>query len=171
METPPQEKPPADPSFRFVSFWLDRLAFETVERASVEPDEKRPHSPGCEITFGANSAIDPANKRGRITVKAVFASDPKWQPYRIEMEITGRFAITDGTPADLDAFMRINAPTILFPYIREIVHRTTKDGQFGPVLLDPINIGALFGSQWNRTEGPVELPPSQIPSSPEPPQS
>jgi preprotein translocase subunit SecB len=40
--------------------------------------------------------------------------------------------------------MLVNCPTLIFPFLRRIVADVTRDGGFPPLLLDPMDFGALF---------------------------
>jgi preprotein translocase subunit SecB len=146
------DKPKGMATFTFIGFWVDSLTFQEVARAPLEAGDERPPSPGCNMTLGANAGIDPGALQGQITMQATFQPDPKWQPYKLDLKVTGRFGVKDGTAEDLDTFIRVNAPAVLFPYMREIVHRTTKDGQFGVIRVDPINVAAMFSGAWTQLE-------------------
>ena len=52
---------------------------------------------------------------------------------------------------DLTRFARTAVPIILFPYLREQVHRVTMDGTYGPVRMDPVNLASLLGPEgWQQ---------------------
>ncbi len=38
----------------------------------------------------------------------------------------------------------VDAPTIMFPFMRRVIADLTRDGGFQPLMLDPIDFGALF---------------------------
>lgn len=44
----------------------------------------------------------------------------------------------------LEQFLLINAPTLTFPFVRRLVTDVTREGGFPPLLLDPIDFGALY---------------------------
>lgn len=67
-------------------------------------------------------------------------------------------------------FCKSAAPSILFPYIREIVHRMTIDAPNGVVRLDPINISAALNStEWQVSE--VSDGETNVSTAPPPPSS
>ena len=56
----------------------------------------------------------------------------------------------------LEAFLLVNCPALLFPYLRRIVSDTTREGGFPPLLLDPIDFAALYlRRQQVPTPGPA----------------
>ena len=76
-------------------------------------------------------------------------SDPLVKPYEIELDVVGLFDTPNGTPEQLIDFCRSVAPNILFPYIRQVIDKTTSDGRYGEVRLDPANLSALLpADQW-----------------------
>ncbi len=40
--------------------------------------------------------------------------------------------------------MLVNCPTLVFPFLRRLVADLTREGGFPPLLLDPIDFGALY---------------------------
>ena len=78
--------------------------------------------------------------------------DPKWHPYRIEVIVSGVFGSKDASPELFDQFCRSAAPSILFPYIRQIVHSVTADAIEGQLRLDPVNVQALVASALEQKD-------------------
>src|SRR5881392_1114839 len=93
--------------------------------------------------------LAPEGKSAEVRMTVKVKPDPRAKPYDIELEVAGYFSLKHGTTADLQSFCQTLAPAILFPYIRQIVDRTTMDGRFGNVLLDPMNMmAAIDPSKW-----------------------
>jgi preprotein translocase subunit SecB len=64
--------------------------------------------------------------------------------FAFELEFAGVFRI-QGVPQDsLQAIVLIECPRLLFPFAREIVANTVRNGGFPPLLLDPIDFVALY---------------------------
>lgn len=64
--------------------------------------------------------------------------------YDLELEYAGLFRIQNIPEEALEPFLLVNCPTLIFPYLRRIVSDVTRDGGFPPLLLDPMDFGALF---------------------------
>jgi preprotein translocase subunit SecB len=56
----------------------------------------------------------------------------------------------------LRPFLLAQAPTLLFPFARRIVADVTRDGNFTPLLLDPIDFGTLYQQQLEAQEQQAE---------------
>ena len=72
--------------------------------------------------------------------------------------MSGLFSAENATVEVFAQFCRNSVPPILFPYVREIVHRSTMDAQYGTIKIGPINIQDLISrSVWeSETEADSE---------------
>lgn len=64
--------------------------------------------------------------------------------YELELEYAGLFRIQNIPEEALEPFLLVNCPTLIFPFLRRIVADVTRDGGFPPLMLDPMDFGALF---------------------------
>lgn len=149
MATPPEV---AVPTFELHGVALNRALFEHLPRIKPEAGEKKPAQMNYNMMLGAGVKFL-ANGRHEVSLGITVTPDAKWMPYKIEVEMIGLFSVTSGTEEDLKQFTRLAAPTILFPYVREVISRLTTDGKHGQVRLNPMNVQALLStSNW------VEVP-------------
>jgi preprotein translocase subunit SecB len=139
--------------FAFQRLIVRRALFELVERAPLAEGESRPATIDASLQIGASIRINPETLQSVLTLDVKVLPDLKWQPYRVEMLISGVFVGEMGTVEVLGEFSRLSAPAILFPYIREAVHRMTMDAPFGPLRLNPINIQEMLNrGPWAQEE-------------------
>jgi preprotein translocase subunit SecB len=54
----------------------------------------------------------------------------------------------------------IECPRLLFPFAREIVATTVRNGGFPPLLIDPVDFVSLYRQKM------IETPPGEQPSMP-----
>ena len=64
--------------------------------------------------------------------------------YDLELEYGGLFRVQNIPDEALEPFLLVNCPTLIFPFMRRIVADVTRDGGFPPLMLDPMDFGALF---------------------------
>lgn len=64
--------------------------------------------------------------------------------YDLELVYAGLFRIQNIPEEAIEPFMLVNCPTLIFPYLRRIVSDVTRDGGYPPLMLDPMDFGALF---------------------------
>jgi len=54
-------------------------------------------------------------------------------------------------PADsLQPFVMIECPRLLFPFAREIIATSVRDGGFPPLMLDPVDFVGLYRQNLER---------------------
>jgi preprotein translocase subunit SecB len=59
----------------------------------------------------------------------------------------GLFGIRNVPDEHLAPFLLAEAPRLLFPFARRVVSDAIRDGNFAPLLLEPIDFGALYMAQ------------------------
>jgi len=70
----------------------------------------------------------------------------------VELVYGGLFAI-DGVPAEnLEPVLLVECPRFLFPFARRIIGDVTSDGAFPPLMLDPIDFGAVYMARKAEAE-------------------
>jgi preprotein translocase subunit SecB len=68
----------------------------------------------------------------------------------VEISYAGLFGVRNLPEENLEPFLLIECPRLLFPFARRIIADATRDGGFPPLLLDPIDFTALY--QKHRAE-------------------
>jgi len=72
--------------------------------------------------------------------------------FDIELEYSGLFKIENAPAQILDAVLHVQCPTLLFPFVRRIVADMTRDGGImPPLMLDPVDFGALYARKRQTT--------------------
>ena len=73
--------------------------------------------------------------------------------YVLETVYAGLLKIESIPEQALEPFLLISGPTMIFPFLRRLVADVTREGGFPPLLLDPIDFGALYARrQQQRTQ-------------------
>jgi preprotein translocase subunit SecB len=131
-------------------------------------------NPNIEKLFGGST--EPPNLQVEVNVAAKRAGEDLFESavelkahatskigtiYDFECVYAGMFRIKNIPEQMLEPFLLINCPTILFPFLRRLVADVTREGGFPPLLLDPIDFGALFmRRQKERAAAASEAPKS-----------
>lgn len=85
----------------------------------------------------------------KFRVQSANAND-KSPIFLCELDYGGIFHI-EGVPEDqLHAFLMIECPRMLFPFVRRIVSDMTRDGGFPPFNMDPVDFVALYRQELAR---------------------
>jgi preprotein translocase subunit SecB len=78
--------------------------------------------------------------------------------FNIELEFAGVFRIQNVPPESVQPLVLIECPRLLFPFAREIVATTVRNGGFPPLMLDPIDFLALYQQRVAQQVPP--MPPA-----------
>lgn len=76
--------------------------------------------------------------------------------YLAEVCQAGIFAIAGFTEQELGQMIGSFCPTILFPYVREVVSDIVSKGGFPPMLLAPVNFDALYMQHLQQAQQQAE---------------
>lgn len=64
--------------------------------------------------------------------------------FSFELDFAGVFRVQNVPPESMNPLIMIECPRMLFPFAREIIASTVRNGGFPPLLLDPIDFVALY---------------------------
>ena len=64
--------------------------------------------------------------------------------YNVELVYGSMFQATNIPDEFILAVLYVDAPTVVFPFLRRVVADLTRDGGFQPLMLDPIDFAALY---------------------------
>ena len=79
--------------------------------------------------------------------------------FRFELEFAGVFRIQNVPPESLNAVVLIECPRLLFPFAREIIATTVRNGGFPPLLLDPVDFVGLYRQKMSEMQPPGATAP------------
>ena len=80
----------------------------------------------------------------QINAKAEMSDKPA---FLIELKYAGVFALTNFPQEQIQPIVMIECPRLLFPFARQIIASSTRDGGFPPLMLEPIDFVALYRRQ------------------------
>ena len=75
------------------------------------------------------------------------------QAFIIELSYGGVIMLGEVPKEHVAPLLLIEAPRLLFPFLRRLVADLTREGGFPPLFLDPIDFGALYVNRRRREEG------------------
>lgn len=115
-------------------------------------------APGENPKLGVNVQVS-ALKRGPDLYEVNIMFEAKAESdsgviYNIELVYATLFQAMNIPEEYLKPVLFVDAPTIMFPYLRRVVSDLTRDGGFQPLLVDPIDFGGLF--QHNQDKAVIQ---------------
>jgi preprotein translocase subunit SecB len=74
--------------------------------------------------------------------------------FGFELLYAGVFRILNVPPESIQPIIMVECPRLLFPFVREIVATTTRNGGFPPLLLEPVDFAALYRGRMTQPAPP-----------------
>jgi preprotein translocase subunit SecB len=139
---PPQGSAAPQFTVRAIAQYIKDLSFENpnVHKLLENPGDQ----PNLRLEVNVNaSRLGPNTFESVINFKAD-ASNKLGTVYDMELAYGGTFQIENLPEQQLEPFLLIHCPALLFPFARRLIADLTREGGFPPLLLDPIDFGALF---------------------------
>lgn len=72
--------------------------------------------------------------------------------FEVELMYAGIFTLFNFNENERKAVLGVHCPALLFPYARQIISDLTQSGGFQPLMIDPIDFGALYASKMMEEE-------------------
>jgi preprotein translocase subunit SecB len=142
------KQPQDQPTFRLQKMYIKDLSFENPNAPDVFTTKQG--EPKVEVNLGLkNKALPGADLYEvsiKITANVTQGAEAKTL-FIAEIEHCGVFLIKNIPAEHMTAVMAVDAPTMLFPYTRQIISQISVDGGFIPFLMEPVNFLALFQNQ------------------------
>jgi preprotein translocase subunit SecB len=71
----------------------------------------------------------------------------------LELKYAGVFTVSGVSEDERKVILGVHCPALLFPFARAIISDVTQSGGFQPLMIDPIDFGALFQSKMMQDAG------------------
>jgi preprotein translocase subunit SecB len=129
------------PQVGIISQYVKDLSFENPNSPAVYQWQGQPR---IDVQFNIGSQVV-ADDIYEIAVKIdITASGDQGTAFKVDLLYAGLFGLRNVPEDQLQPFLLAEAPRILFPFARRVIADTVQDGGFPPLLLDPIDFGALY---------------------------
>lgn len=145
------------PQVRLLAQYVKDLSFENPNAPAVYSWTVQPQ---IDIQFNISNqkaADDVFEVALRITAKATTENGTN---FAAELVYAGLFGLLNIPEQQLQAFLLAEAPRLLFPFARRVLADAVQDGGFPPLLLDPIDFGALYMQQQAQAEAIATAEPA-----------
>ncbi len=138
------------PAVGLISQYVKDFSFENPNAPAVYQWQGQPQI-DVQFNIGANTVGDDVHEvLLKIEVRAVAADKIAFQ---VELEYAGLFGIRNVPDEQLQPFLLAEGPRLIFPFARRVLADAVRDGGFPPLMLEPIDFGALYMQQAAANEG------------------
>lgn len=132
------------PQVGLIAQYVKDLSFENPNAPAVYQWEQAPQI-DVQFNIGTQTVGDDVHEVAlKIEVKATHEGKTA---FAVELLYAGLFGLRNVPEEQIHPFMLAEAPRILFPFARRVLADAVRDGNFPPLLLEPIDFGALYMAQ------------------------
>lgn len=124
----------------FQGIFLTKLSFEAFPIKDPGKNMK------IHFDIKNNFVPDTQQLQSNLSVKLDLINDEKngEKTFTLEATVLGVFEEQPGSVVKLKDFAEIQAPALLFPYLREVISSTTAKSVVGPFIIPPMNVPVLL---------------------------
>ena len=146
------------PQLNVVSQYIKDFSFENPNAPQSLTVGTQPPQIGIQINVNAKPLSD---NDIEVTLKLDGKAETNGNlMFRFELEFAGVFRIQNVPQESINALVLIECPRLLFPFAREVIATTVRNGGFPPLLLDPVDFVALYRQKMSQLEPSPEPIPS-----------
>jgi preprotein translocase subunit SecB len=136
---PPEGQPP---QLNVLVQYTKDLSFENPNAPrSLGPQQQQP-AINIQINVAANNLAD-NDYEVTLSIEGKAENDGNIL-FNFELVYAGVFRIQNVPQENLHPVIMIECPRLLFPFAREIIATSVRDGGFPPLLLDPVDFVGLY---------------------------
>lgn len=146
------------PQVALIAQYVKDLSFENPNAPAVYQWQDQPQ---IDVQFNIGSQTvgeDVYEVALKIEVKATAEDKTAFQ---VELLYGGLFGIRNVPEDQIQPFLLAEAPRLLFPFARRVLADAIRDGNFAPLLLEPIDFGALYLAQQQQQQAVAGEPAGQ----------
>jgi len=132
------------PMFNMEKIYVKDLSLEIPHAPQIFLERENPqievqlHSQAAPVDEGVFEVTVMSTVTAKVGEKVMFL---------IEAKQAGIFQVRNLPDGELEPVLAVMCPTILFPYLREVVSDLAVRAGFAPVMLSPVNFDGLYQQQ------------------------
>ena len=136
------------PQAGIISQYVKDMSFENPNAPAVYQWQGNPR---IDVQFNIGTA-QLNDEIYEVTLQIDVTATAEQTAFKCELVYAGLFGLRNIAEEQLQPFLLAEAPRVLFPFARQIVAQAVQNGGFPPLLLDPIDFGALYMQQAAQLE-------------------
>ena len=142
---PPEQAPP---QLNVLAQYTKDLSFENPNApGSLAPQAQQP-AINIQINVSANNLSE---NEFEVTLSVEGKAENAGKVmFSFDLAYAGVFRIVNVPKENLHPLVMIECPRLLFPFAREIIATSVRDGGFPPLMLDPVDFVGLYRQNMER---------------------
>ena len=147
---------PTGSDFQIRKLYLKDVSFESPSAPQIFT---RSWEPAIDMQLFTDAMrFSPADFEVTLTGTITAKADEE-TAFLAEVQVAGIFTVTGLTEEELSPILGSYCPSILFPYLREMVSDLSVRGGFPQVILSPVNFDVLYQQHLEQGNAPaLEIP-------------
>lgn len=137
------------PQVALIAQYVKDLSFENPNAPAVYQWQEQPQ---IDVQFNIGSQTVGEDVYEVALKIEIMAKVEDKTAFQVEALYAGLFGIRNVPEEQMQPFLLAEAPRLLFPFARRVVADTIRDGNFPPLMLEPIDFGALYLAQQQQQE-------------------
>ncbi|SFP50938.1 protein-export chaperone SecB [Sphingomonas rubra] len=138
------------PAIGLISQYIKDLSFENPNAPAIFQVQ---NAPAIDVQFNIGTG-QVGEEVHEVVLKIDVRAEVDGQvAFIVDLSYAGLFGVRNVPDEHLQPFMLGEAPRLLFPFARRVLADAVRDGGFPPLLLEPIDFGALYLQQQAQAQG------------------
>jgi preprotein translocase subunit SecB len=137
------------PAAGLISQYVKDFSFENPNAPAIY---QNPTPPAIDVQFNIASAQVDEDVYEIVLRIEVKAEAEGTVAFLVDLSYAGLFGLRNFPLEHLQPFLLAEAPRLIFPFARRVLADAVRDGGFPPLLLEPIDFGAVFLQQQEAGE-------------------
>ena len=155
---------PESPQAGILGQYIKDLSFENPN-APQSLQQLANTKPKIDVNVNVN-----AQKLGEDTYEVALSLSASAQheekpAFVVELVYAGLFGLKNVPEDQLQPFLLVMAPQLLFPFARRVIADATRDGGFPPLLLDPLDFAGLYRQQVQQQQAQANTTETPTPAN------
>jgi preprotein translocase subunit SecB len=142
---PTQAQQPQGPALHTMAQYTKDFSFENP--SPIESLSQQQNNSNINVTVSVDTAHVRDNAHEVTLGIRVQAMNGEKTLFLVELSYCGLFALVNIPKENQDAVLRIHCPTLLFPFVRQMVAEAVRNGGFPPLYLNMVDFAALYQQQ------------------------
>ena len=134
-----------EPQVGILAQYVKDLSFENPNAPMVYQWEGQPQI-DVQFNIGTTPIADEIHEVS-LKIEARATQEGQGTAFVIELVYAGVFGLRNVPEDQLQPFLLAEAPRLLFPFARRIVAEQVRDGNFPPLMLEPIDFTGIYLQQ------------------------
>jgi preprotein translocase subunit SecB len=152
---PLQQAPLDAPSLRVLAQYVKDFSFENPNAPASLREGPQPKI-DLQLDVNARAMDEKGVFEVDLKINAKSERDGQVQ-FIIELVYSGLFGFANIPEEAIEPLLLAECPRLLFPFARQLIATTSQAGGYPPLMLDPMDFGALYASQRVPADEPAPI--------------